>query len=113
MQTIRHGSQTFKLNNNSPTLGLLQKCIDSQKKKTPKPRLKKDKRDYPALYVCKTTADYVRMYYKLNQLRLFGGSWASENEVKTIFPDFFQPMRDAPIPTLQGIDGVEEYELWK
>ena len=109
MQVIKMGSATFKVSENSDTLAKLQKCIDGQKKKQKRPTIKKDRiRDYPLIENCASTADYVRQYYALNA----GVFWAygnpRESAVKSLFPDFFQPMRETPIPRNFGIDGIEE-----
>lgn len=114
MITIRNGRQYYKLIENSPQLPLLQNVIDAQSK-TPKkfkrPAISRGpacKRNYPAAkYVSQlNTQGYVAMYFKLNRSRF----WVSDATTKYIYADlatFFQTMRDGPIPTLQGLDGIE------
>ena len=101
MQVINIGRATFKLSEFSGTLAKLQKCIDSQKKKTKRPAIKKDAaRKYPPLYLVSTTEDYVRMYYEMNQAQFFPHSRNRAEQIKTLFPDFFQPMLNRPFPTV-------------
>lgn len=109
MQVIKMGSATFKVSENSDTLAKLQKCIDGQKKKQKRPTIKKDRiRDYPLIENCTSTADYVRQYYALNQGIYFPHSNSRATEINSLFPNFFQPMRETPIPRNFGIDGIEE-----
>jgi len=109
MNTITIGTATYKLSETSDTLAKLQKCIDGQKKKTRPPTIRKGPlREFPHLAQCETTADYVRQYYALNAGVFWAYGSPRESAVKSLFPELFQPMRDVPIPTVQGIDGIEE-----
>ena len=96
----------FRINEGSSSLAAIQKYADTRKKKTPPPRIKKDKiREYPCIDQCEGTADYVRKYYALNSRVFFSHG---SNAWETIVPDLFEPMHNAPVSFPSGIDGVEE-----
>lgn len=79
----------------------------AEKENPPADHQKGPLREFPHLAQCETTADYVRQYYALNA-GVFWAYPARESAVESLFPELFQPMRDVPIPTVQGIDGIEE-----